>query len=290
MPTTTMSGKQPNRLRMIKLMYITNNPVIAKIADEAGVDRIFIDLEVIGKAARQGGMDTVQSHHNISDIPIIKQQLSNAELLVRCNPIYPESQKEIDAIVNNGADIVMLPFFKTIDEVLKFLDYVGGRTKTMLLVETKEAVDIIDSILNLEGIDEMYIGLNDLHLSYGMDFMFQLLADGTVDTLAAKFKSKGKPFGFGGIARIGGGLLPSEYVIAEHYRLGSTRAILSRSFCNCDKISDITAIKEVFNNGLSDIRTLESNLYNQRPAFFENNKRFVKDAVNRIVTNIRSTK
>ena len=31
---------------MLKLMYITNRPEIALIAEEAGVDRIFIDLEV----------------------------------------------------------------------------------------------------------------------------------------------------------------------------------------------------------------------------------------------------
>ena len=30
---------------MLKLMYITNQPEIAKIADKNGVDRIFIDLE-----------------------------------------------------------------------------------------------------------------------------------------------------------------------------------------------------------------------------------------------------
>ena len=46
---------------MLKLMYITNQPEIAKIADKNGVDRIFIDLEKIGKRERQGGMDTVQS-------------------------------------------------------------------------------------------------------------------------------------------------------------------------------------------------------------------------------------
>lgn len=48
---------------MLKLMYITNDPAVAKIAADAGVDRIFIDMEVLGKAERQGGMDTVQSHH-----------------------------------------------------------------------------------------------------------------------------------------------------------------------------------------------------------------------------------
>lgn len=45
---------------MLKLMYITNRPEIAEIAENAGVDRIFIDLEQIGKAERQEGMDTVR--------------------------------------------------------------------------------------------------------------------------------------------------------------------------------------------------------------------------------------
>ena len=33
----------------LKLMYLTNNENIAKIAEESGVDWIFIDLETIGK-------------------------------------------------------------------------------------------------------------------------------------------------------------------------------------------------------------------------------------------------
>lgn len=39
----------------LKLMYITNQPEIAQIAESAGVDRIFVDLEYIGKSDRQGG-------------------------------------------------------------------------------------------------------------------------------------------------------------------------------------------------------------------------------------------
>lgn len=42
-------------------MYITNRPEIAQIAESAGVDRIFVDLEYIGKADRQSGLDTVKS-------------------------------------------------------------------------------------------------------------------------------------------------------------------------------------------------------------------------------------
>ena len=38
------------------------------------------------------------------------------------------------------------------------------------------------------------------------------------------------PFGFGGIARIGEGDLPSDKILGEHVRLGSTSVILSRTF------------------------------------------------------------
>ena len=39
----------------LNLMYITNEPQIAQIAEKAGVNRIFVDMEYIGKADRQGG-------------------------------------------------------------------------------------------------------------------------------------------------------------------------------------------------------------------------------------------
>ena len=67
------------------------------------------------------------------------------------------------------------------------------------MVETPEAVENIDNILALTGIDYIHIGLNDLHLGYGMSFMFELLADGTVDMLC-KISEKGIPYGFGGVA------------------------------------------------------------------------------------------
>ena len=48
-------------------------------------------------------------------------------------------------------------------------------------METPEAALLIDEILELKGIDMIHLGLNDLHLALGMKFMFELLADGTVD-------------------------------------------------------------------------------------------------------------
>ena len=216
----------------LNLMYITNNSQVALIAEKYGVDRIWIDLETLGKEERQKGMNTVKSKHSIDDIVKIKPLLSVSELMVRVNPWNVASIKEIDDVIKAGADIVMLPMWKSVKEVQEFLHCVGGRVRTSLLLETKEAVECLDEVLKLSHIDEIHIGLNDLHLSYGLTFMFELLANGTVEKLCEKIKLAGIPYGFGGIAKIGEGMLPAEKIIMEHYRLGSTRAILSRSFCN----------------------------------------------------------
>ena len=105
----------------LKFMYITNRPDVAAIADKYGVDRVWIDLETLGKQERQANVDSVKSHHEISDVSEVKPVLKNAELLVRVNPINPGSKKEIDDVIDAGADIVMLPMWKSVAEVSRFL-------------------------------------------------------------------------------------------------------------------------------------------------------------------------
>ena len=266
----------------LKLMYITNNPEIAKIAENSGVDWIFVDLEVNGKEERQANLDTVKSKHSISDIVKVKEVLSTSKLLVRINPIYDGTEKEIEEVITAGAEIIMLPYFKTTTEVETFIELVNGRTKTMLLLETPEAVEEIDNILNIKGINYIHIGLNDLHLGYGMNFMFELLADGTIEKLGNKILNKKIPYGFGGIAKIGEGDLPAEKIITEHYRLGSSMAILSRSFCNVDKMDNLTEIENTFGEGVRDIRGFESNLLNQSEDYFLKNKNGTIEIINKI--------
>lgn len=262
-------------------MYITNDPSVAAIAQRSGVDRIFIDMEHIGKAQRQRGMDTVKCSHTIEDIKNVRKVITNSDLLVRCNPIYDGSEKEIDDIVRAGADVIMLPYFKTIEEVKSFIGYVGGRAKVCLLLETPEAADMIDDILALDGIDEMHIGINDLSIGYGKKFLFEVLADGTVDYLCSKIKEKGIPYGFGGVASLGHGILPSERVIMEHYRLGSKMAILSRSFCNTEKMSGLDAINAVFTNGVRAIHEYES-YCEAHPEKWESNRVETAKLINQI--------
>ena len=271
----------------LKLMYITNHPQIAQIAESSGVDRIFVDMEYIGKADRQGGLDSVKNHHTVEDVRRMKQAVESAEVLVRVNPIheatseYTSSEQEINEVIRAGADIIMLPYITSVKQVEDFIRYVGGRVKTMPLIETPESAEAIDEILEIDGIDEIYIGLNDLSLGYHKKFMFELLADGTVEGLCLKCKLKGIPYGFGGVASLGKGMLPSEYVIREHYRLGSTCAILSRSFCNVDKVKHIGIISSTFIDGVKAIRELEEEC-ESKISYFRENEREVAERVSQI--------
>lgn len=272
----------------LKLMYITNKPEVAKIAEEVGVDWIFIDMEFIGKDSRQGGLDTVQNHHTIEDIANIRRAVSKSKVLVRVNPIhealpkYPSSKDEIDAVINAGADIVMLPFYKTVKEVRQFIQYVGGRAKICLLLETAEAAILLDETLKVPGIDMIHLGLNDLHLELGMKFMFQLLSDGVVEQLGNKIKAAGIPFGFGGIARLDSGMLPGADVLKEHVRLGSSMVIVSRSFCDTDAITDLDEVRRIFTEGIEAIRGLEAEA--QAAAnYFTKNRQEVEMTVEKII-------
>jgi len=264
----------------LKLLYITNQPEIAQIAQDAGVDRIFVDLETIGKNERQKGRDTVKSQHSFSDIVAVKAVLKKASLLVRINPAYEKTRAEVDNAIKSGADIIMLPMIQSIDDVKIFMDAVNDRVKTCLLIETAKSADLLEEIIKIAPNSEYFIGLNDLHLSYNQTFMFEPLADGKVDSLCDILsKNNISLYGFGGIARVGEGTLPAERIIAEHHRLGSGMVILSRTFCNVAKCRDIDEIQERMISGVNDIRNFEDTLKHYTKQDYEKNTLAVKKSV-----------
>lgn len=271
---------------MLKLFYITKDPAVARIAQAAGVDRIFVDMEYIGKAQRQGGMDTVQNHHTVEDVARLRPVLDQAELLVRVNPVHPGSKDEIDRVIAAGADVIMLPMWQSVEEVQQFIRWVDGRAKTLLLLENQAAVDCLDRVAAMPGVDEIHIGLNDLSISQGKKFLFQPLADGTVDAVCAKIKAAGIPFGFGGFGRLGGGTLPAAYIVAEHYRLGSSMSILSRAFCNTAQITDLKEIKRIFTSGVAELRQYEAQLSRAEDDFFALQHKKLQDCVEQCVEQI----
>jgi 2-keto-3-deoxy-L-rhamnonate aldolase RhmA len=214
----------------LKLMLLTADPVTAIEAQDAGVDRIFFDLEYIGKESRQHGRNTVKSMNDIEDIPAVRRVLDKSMLLVRTNPIHAYTEMEVNKAIEYGADILMLPMVMDHHDVELFTKYVNGRAKVCIMIETAASLARIDKIIAVQGVDEIFIGLNDLHISMGLSFMFEPLSDGLVEYISDKCNRVGMPFGFGGIARIGEGDLRSDNILGEHIRLGSRTVILSRTF------------------------------------------------------------
>lgn len=266
----------------IKLMYITNDKDIVHLAESAGIERIFVDLEYLGKAERQKNFKSFISNHKIEDVLIVRKAVSLSKLLVRVNPINPESKEEIDKVINSGADIVMLPMFTTADEAKHFIRFVNRRAKVSLLLETAKAVENLNEILSLNGIDEIHLGLNDLRITMRLKFIFESLSNGIVDYIAKKVNSKGIDFGFGGIGRMGEGELPARMILAEHYRIGSKMVILSRTFKGNREYKELSE-NNWLKNEIMKVRDEERRLIYWKEEQFEENRKKVIESVNRII-------
>ena len=211
-------------------IQITNQPAFAAFAHGCGVPRIMVDLEHMGKKERQGGLGTFISDHQPQDVGKVRAAAPRAHLIVRVNPIHSASAFEINQAIAAGADSLMLPMFEEASTLRTFADLVAGRARCIALLETRRALATLPEWAGLAGLDEIYVGLNDLHRQLGQRFMFEPLADGTLDRIARTARSADKRLGFGGIARLDEGLLPGRVVLGEHLRLGSTSVILSRTF------------------------------------------------------------
>lgn len=217
---------------MSEMVYIliTNDPDGARLAFEAGVQRLMVDLENLGKKERQGHMDTFISGHKISDVAAVRKSVPDAELMVRINPVHGGTRDEIEQVLKTKIDLIMVPMFTSVQDIQTVCSFIDGRAGCVPLVETPQALDCLSDVCQVPGVSEVYLGLNDLHLALKNKFMFEPLLHGLVDQFAQVAKRYNLPFGFGGVAAIGTGDLPAELIVKEHARLGSTRVILSRSF------------------------------------------------------------
>jgi 2-keto-3-deoxy-L-rhamnonate aldolase RhmA len=224
----------------------TNDPQVACYADWAGIDRVGVDLETVGKAARQSGLATWISPHREQDIPGIRRALSGAQLFVRTNPLHPGSADEIERVLALGAQVLMQPYFKSAGEVAEYLAIVDRRAAVVPLLETQEAVESLPAILELDGIDEIHIGLNDLSLSLKLSNRFELLVSDVVAKVAAGVHEKGLRLGIGGIGKAMDEDLPipSDLIYAQYARLGATSALVARSFLERGAASSKAAFRD----------------------------------------------
>jgi hypothetical protein len=211
-------------------LFATDSVEMARKLSLLNHHTIWIDLERNGKFERQGS-NTRISEHEVESIMRIKKCV-NVEVLCRINPIYQRSKDEINKVIDCGADRVMLPMFRSEKEVEIFLRIVDGRVKSNLLFETSQSLARMPVIMQIEEVNEVHLGLNDLHKSLGLDFMFELLAYGIVDYFVSNAKMYFKSYGFGGITSLGSGRLSSHLVLAEQKFLNCNTAIITRDLQN----------------------------------------------------------
>lgn len=265
------------------LLMIVNDSGIARFVTANGVDRVFVDLEYMGKDIRQKGLDTWKSRQTPNDVSRLRQEVPDAHLLVRINPPHPGSDAEIDDVVARGADSVMLPMFRTGDELARFVDHLDGRAEAVPLVETRAALDALPEIVRRIPLTRLHIGLNDLHLDMGLTFMFQPIADGSLEDACAALREAGISFGIGGLARAREGIVSPEYLLGEHVRLGSDAAILSRTFHRGAATVEELKAKMDFSAEVAALRAIHAEFAAADSVALERNRLLTRDRINDVV-------
>ena len=209
----------------------TNQTALASAADDAGIDRIGLDLERLGKSRRQSGLATWVSDHQPADLARIGPALRSAALFARTNPLHAGSRDEIAGLLDAGVSVLMLPNFQVIGEVEAYCRLVDGRAQVVPLVERVRAVEVIPQLAAL-GIREIHVGLNDLGIDLGMTHRLAPLVSPIMDRIAEQTHRSGLGLAVGGIARALDESLPtpSDLIYAQQVRLGSSGAMIARSF------------------------------------------------------------
>jgi 2-keto-3-deoxy-L-rhamnonate aldolase RhmA len=264
---------------MIELLQITNDPAFARRCSAIPGIRLFVDLERMGKAERQAGRNTFISAHQLDDVARVREAAPDCRLMVRVNPLHDGTPAEVDAVLARGADLLMLPMFASADQLSRFAAIVAGRVPIVPLLETAAALESAPAWVGTPGLQEVFMGLNDLHLSLGCRFMFEPLADGHVDRIAELVRRQGLRFGFGGIARLDEGLLAGRDVLAEHLRLGSQAVILSRTFHGAGREGSFEAQVE-------SLRRAEHALSQRLPAQVEADRMRIRAAIGAVAASL----
>jgi hypothetical protein len=256
----------------MKWILITAEPDIARHASESGVHWIMLDMEVLGKAKRQGHLDTHKASHTLNDITAVREVVTSGELMVRVNPLHSGTPAEVEHVLARGAERLMLPMFDTDEDVAHFRSLVPRSVPITYLAETPSALVRVNTWMKrLHDDDEVHFGLNDLSLGMNLEFLFEVLGGGVLQGAARRLRQAGIPFGIGGVARPNVGELPANLIIGEHVRLGSSRAILSRAFHGSAKSLDELTSSFDLRRELQELHRIEDEWRSQPDAVLVEN-------------------
>jgi 2-keto-3-deoxy-L-rhamnonate aldolase RhmA len=188
------------------------DPGAPSIFAAAGYDFVFIDMEHgnynmetvadLIRGAKSAGMATIIRVPRLETffisrvldagaegimVPMISTK-EQAEEIVRYSKYTPLGQRGFG---NQTGQTDYRPL-KTLD----FMKEANEHTLIVAQIETREAIENVDSILSVEGIDVGLIGPNDLSISLGMpDQMGSEILTKAIDKVVEMAKKKGKATG-----------------------------------------------------------------------------------------------
>jgi hypothetical protein len=145
-PQTAPRSRTPSTDAFVLTLW-TDDPALARRADAAGVERIGVDLERLGKTERQRGLGTWISPHTVEDAARVGAALDRAALFARTEPLNEGTPLEVEALLARGVEVLMQPMVMTADDARTFTDLVAGRAVVVLLVEHVDAVRRMDDLV-----------------------------------------------------------------------------------------------------------------------------------------------
>jgi len=221
------------KARDFVLTLLSRDPEWIQAADEAGVQRIGIDIERLGKRARQRHLpDARISPHTLQDLRVVARHVRSARVFARLNGPHGRTADEVERALDLGATALMLPQFRDVAEAARFIEVVDGRAEVILLIETPAAAARVAGIAAIGGVSEIMVGLNDLHMAMGLRNSMELASSSMLEMLSAEARAAGVRFGFGGVARhtLRGLPIDPDLVLARHAAVRSGAAWIARSF------------------------------------------------------------
>ncbi len=210
-----------------ELLLFTTNTSFANECLSAGIDAIIIDWENQGKHERQKKYDTQINQDSYDDLITMRKAI-DGNIICRINQYTNTSNYEIQKAIEGGADEILLPMVKTVDQVEAFVNTVNNQVKCGILIETKECLNILPKLAHFQ-LHRMYIGLNDLQISKGTPNLFYAFVDGTVKEIKQALPNA--KLGLGGITHPDYGYpLLCKKLINYYVQHGMQFSFLRRSF------------------------------------------------------------
>lgn len=194
---------------------------------------IIVDWESGAKYARQAaskqliGIPT-NLDQDAPDGVEVARRLGFDRVICRINAFNGGTTDEVERVIAQGGTDILLPMWRTTDEIRDLNELVRGRAGVGVMIETADALTQIRSLRSIRP-SFAFIGLVDLAIDRRTTTIFSPIIDGTLDRAARDLGDI--PFGFGGLTVPDKGEpIPSRLFVGEMLRVGAAFSVMRRSF------------------------------------------------------------